>query len=217
LNGCSAGLRASPAAPQDIAAGGLQTPRRLYQAVIPMPKGRGLGGVVQNFRGAVGRVSNAVNYVGLASLFAMVFIVAIDIILRKLTDNTMSIRGSNELTAYLMVYACVFGIPVLQRDRGHVWVNLLVNMFPSRMKSFWMFVIMLLETLVIAMLLWGALRNVSALIGPPAKLTFVLNMPQWIFAASTIVAFVEYFLLALCDALRYLSDGVKNVVTQDGT
>jgi TRAP-type C4-dicarboxylate transport system permease small subunit len=169
---------------------------------------------LKRFYDAVGKVSNAVNHIGLASLFAMVFIVAIDVILRKLTGNAASIRGSNELTVYLMVYACVLGIPVLQSNHGHVWVDLFVNKFPSRMRSFWMFVILLLETLVISMLLWGALKNVSSLMSPPPKLTFVLNMPQWVFAIATVVAFVEYFLLVLCDALRYLSDGVKNVVTQ---
>ncbi|MDR1573402.1 MAG: hypothetical protein LBS24_03775, partial [Clostridiales Family XIII bacterium] len=35
LNGGSAGLRASPAAPQNIAAGGLQPHAELYQAVVP--------------------------------------------------------------------------------------------------------------------------------------------------------------------------------------
>jgi len=171
---------------------------------------------LEKFRDVVGKISGAVNYIGLASLFAMVFIVAIDVIMRKITGNSVSIVGSNELTVYLMVYACVLGIPVLQHKHGHVWVNLFVNKFPARMKSFWMFVILLAETLVIAMLLWGAFRNVSALYGPPPKLTFVLNMPQWIFAASTIIAFAEYLLLTLCDTLHYLYDGVKNVVTQDG-
>jgi TRAP-type C4-dicarboxylate transport system permease small subunit len=169
---------------------------------------------LEKIRDTVGKVSSGVNYVGLASLFAMVFIVAIDVILRKVTGNAASIKGSNELTVYLMVYACVLGIPVLQRNHGHVWVDLFVNKFPARMRSFWMFVILVLETLFIAMLLYGAFRNVTGLIGPPAKLTFVLNMPQWIFAIATIVAFAEYLLLVLFDALRYLSDGVKNVVTQ---
>lgn len=169
---------------------------------------------LEKFRDAVGKVSSTVNYIGLASLFAMVFIVAIDVILRKVTGNALSIRGSNELTVYLMVYACVLGIPVLQRNHGHVWVDLFVNKFPSRMRSFWMFVILLLETLVVAMLLWGACRNVFALFAPPAKLTFVLNMPQWVFAIGTIVAFAEYFLLVLCDALRYLCAGMKNVATE---
>jgi TRAP-type C4-dicarboxylate transport system permease small subunit len=171
---------------------------------------------LERFRDSVGKVSSAVNYVGLASLFAMVFIVAIDVIMRKLTGNTLSIKGSNELTVYLMVYACVLGIPVLQRNRGHVWVNLLLLKFRPRMRSFWMFVILLAETLVIAMLVWGAFRNVSALISPPMKRTFVLNMPQWIFAISTVVAFAEYFLLSLCDALHHLCDGVKNTSTQEG-
>jgi hypothetical protein len=77
-----------------------------------------------------------------------------------------------------------------------------------------MFVILLLETLVIVMLLWGAFRNVYGLIFPTAKLTFVLSMPQWIFAISTVIAFAEYLLLVLCDALRFLSAGAKNVAAQ---
>jgi hypothetical protein len=41
-----------------------------------------------------------------------------------------------------------------------------------------------------------------------------MNMPQWIFAISTIIAFAEYLLLVLCDALRFLNAGVKNVAAE---
>jgi hypothetical protein len=46
------------------------------------------------------------------------------------------------------------------------------------------------------------------------KPTFVLSMPQWIFAISTIIAFAEYLLLVLCDALRFLCAGAKNVAAE---
>jgi TRAP-type C4-dicarboxylate transport system permease small subunit len=164
--------------------------------------------MLQKFHNGVGKVSNAVNYIGLASLFAMVFIVAIDVILRKLSGSTLSIKGSNELTNCLMVYACVLGIPVLLHNKGHVWVDLLVNKFPKRAKSFWMFFILLVETAVIAMFIYGAFRNVSNLIGPPAKRTFILNLPQWMFAISVIVAFVEYFFLSLADTVEMLFEGI---------
>jgi len=171
------------------------------------------------FRSAIGKVSDAFNYVGLAALFVMVFVVAIDVILRKISGNSiiekaLSIKGSNELTVYLMVYACVLGIPVLERDRGHVWVNLLVNRFPSRLRSFWLFIILLVETAIIAMLCWGAFRNVLNLFNSH-KETMVLEMPQWIFAAATIVAFIEYFLLSLCGMLSRLFDGIKGTISPE--
>jgi len=164
---------------------------------------------LQKVRDVIGKISDWINYIGLASLFVMVFIVAIDVIMRKVSGSRASIKGSNELTVNLMVFACVLGIPVLQHARGHVWVNLLVDKFPRRMRSFWMFAITLLETVVIAMLIWGAYRNVADLL-KTKRSSDVLDMPLWIFAVSTIVAFAEYFLLSLCDTLQHLIDGVKN-------
>ena len=161
---------------------------------------------LQKIRTGVGRVTQITSYAGMLSCFVMVFIVAIDIIMRK--AGIGRITGSNEITTYFMVWVCALGIPLLQVKDGHVWVNLLVNKFPYRFRCFWRFAILLVETLVIALLAVGAYQEVAFFL-QRSTTTDILNMPKWIFAAAVLVAFVEYFLLSLIDTILIFFDGVK--------
>lgn len=139
----------------------------------------------------------------------MVVIVAVDVILRKTTGGALRINGSNEITSFSMVIVCSIAIPVLQIKDGHIWVPLFVNKYPYRFRCFWLFVIRLVETAVIAMLAFGSYKKAVDLI-TTGRPTDVLNMPQWIFAAVMTVAFFEYFILSLIDTIQLVVDGVKN-------
>jgi len=143
----------------------------------------------------------------MALLFAMVVIVAVDVILRKAQIGR--INGSNELTTYFMVIVCLLGIPVLQIKYGHVWVNLVTNKFSYRFRSFWLAVTLLIETTVIALLVYGGATKVSLFIHTGTT-TDVLNIPKWIFAIFGLIAFAEYFVLSLVDTIQLFIDGVKN-------
>lgn len=163
--------------------------------------------VLKKFRDGFGRFVNGVSYIGLVLLFAMVFIVAIDIILRKLQVGR--INGSNELTTYFMVAVCSLGIPALQYKNGHVWVNLLVNKAPYRARCFWRAGVMVVETVVIFLLAYGGWQKV-AFFYEKATTSDVLNLPKWIFALVAFIAFVEYFVLSLVDTIQLFIDGAKN-------
>ena len=162
---------------------------------------------LQKFRHRFGRVVTAVSYIALALLFAMVFIVAIDVILRK--SGIGSIRGSNELTSFLMVPVCMLGIPVLQLKNGHVWVSLFVDKFPYRFRNFWCATIMAIETVVIALLAYGANDRLVSLY-TRTRVSDILELPWWVFAIFVLIAFVELFILSLIDTIQFYIDGVKN-------
>lgn len=164
---------------------------------------------LKKFRDGFGRVVTAVSYVGLALLFAMVFIVAVDVILRKISNSTVSIKGSNELTMYFMVPVCSLGIPLLQYKHGHVWVNLFVNKFPYRFRCFWRAVITLIETAVILLLTIGGWDKIN-LFASRGTSSDILGMPKAIFAAVAFVAFLMYFILSLVDTIQLFVDGAKN-------
>ena len=170
---------------------------------------------LQKFRAGFGRVVTAIGYVALVCLFAMAIIVAVDVLLRKISGSTMRIDGSNELTGFLMVIVCSLFIPVLQLKNGHIWVPLFVDRFPYRFRCFWLFVIMIAETGVIAMLAIGAYRKLADLIST-GRATDVLRMPWWIFAVFVVIAFIEYFVLSLVDTIQLCIDGVKNEPPKPG-
>ena len=164
---------------------------------------------LQKIRSGASRVITGIGYAGLLFLFAMVVIVAVDVVIRKLSGGGLKIRGSNELTQFFMVIVCSLGIPVLQIKKGHIWVPLFVDRFPYRFRCFWVFGVSLVETGVVAMLCVGAFNKVTDLIST-GRPTDVLNIPQWIFAAVMLVAFLEYFVLSVIDTIQYCVDGAKN-------
>jgi TRAP-type C4-dicarboxylate transport system permease small subunit len=162
---------------------------------------------LQKIRKGIGRFAGVVDYAAMLPLFVMVFIVAVDVILRKAQMGR--INGSNELTTYFMVWICMLGIPSLHFKDGHVWVSLFVDRFPYRFRCFWRCGIMLFETAIIGLLAYGGYEKVMGFY-TKAAVTDVLNLPKWIFALAGLVAFVEYFLLSLIDTVRFCADGVKN-------
>jgi TRAP-type C4-dicarboxylate transport system permease small subunit len=164
--------------------------------------------MLKKIRDSFGRVVKIINWAGLLSCFMMVVIVAVDVVLRKLRIG--SIPGSNELTMYLMVLVCMLGIPVLQLKEGHVWVDLFVRLFPYRFRCFWRFVVMAIETGVIAMMAVGGYNKI-VMFADRSTTTDVLNMPKALFAVAGLVAFTEFCVLFIIDTLQLLVNGIKGV------
>ena len=161
---------------------------------------------LQKARTAFGKVIIGVGYLAFAALFVMVFIVAVDVILRKLGIGR--IDGSNEYTTSVMVIICMLGIPVLQLKKGHVWVNLLVNKYPKKMQPYWMFGIMVIESLVVAMMIWGSYNKII-MFASRHTTTDVLNIPRSWLAAITLIGLIEYFVLVAMDTIQYFVDARK--------
>jgi len=161
---------------------------------------------LQKARTAFGKVIIGVGYLAFAALFVMVFIVAVDVILRKLGIGR--IDGSNEYTTSVMVIICMLGIPVLQLKQGHVWVNLLVNKYPKKMQPYWMFGIMVVETLVVAMMIWGGYNKII-LFASRHTTTDVLNIPRSWLAVIALIGLVEYLVIVVMDTIQYLVDARK--------
>ena len=164
---------------------------------------------LQKFRSGFSRVVVAIGYIGLASLFLMTFIIAIDVILRKIGGSAVRINGSNELTAFAMVILCSLWIPALHVRFGHIWVPLFVDKFPYRFRCFWLFGISVVETAVIAMIVIGAYRKLIDMIAT-GRNSDVLGIPWWIVTVFLFLGFVEFFILSLIDMIQLFIDGVRN-------
>ena len=164
---------------------------------------------LQEFRAWFCRIVTGIGYLALAALFAMAIIVAVDVVLRKISGGSSRIDGSNELTGFLMIVVCSLSIPVLQGRHGHIWVPLFVNKFAYRFRCFWLFVIRFVETALIVTLAIGGFRKVMDLYST-GRSSDVLHLPYWIFAVAILIAFIEYFVLSLIDTIQLFNDGVKN-------
>ncbi len=160
---------------------------------------------MEKIRKAFGKIVSGVNYVGLAACFVMVFVVAIDVILRKVTGAKLSIKGSNEFSAYFLVVICLLAIPTFQIKKGHIWVNMFVDMFPPRMRTIWMAVIHVIELVVCALFTYGAVLKLQNFLSTGTT-TDVLNMPKWPFALVCLIGFVELTILILMDTIQLFMD-----------
>ena len=60
---------------------------------------------MEKIRSAFGKFVSGLNYIGLAACFVTVFVVAIDVILRKVSGAQLSVKGSKTNNGYL--YRCV--------------------------------------------------------------------------------------------------------------
>ena len=163
---------------------------------------------MEKIRNAFGKFVSGLNYIGLAACFVMVFVVAIDVILRKVSGAQQSIKGSNEFSAYFLVVICLLAIPTFQVKKGHIWVNMFVDMFPAKMRTVWLAVVHLIEVAVCALLSYGAVLKLQNFLNTGTT-TDVLNMPKWPFALVCLIGFLELTILLLMDTIQLIIDAAK--------
>ena len=160
---------------------------------------------IQKIRRGFSLFVGAINYLGLASCFVMVFVVAIDVIIRKLSGASLSIKGSNEFSAYFMVVIVMLAIPTLRITKGHVWVSMFVDKLPPRVRSWWIFGLHLIELVVFAMLAYSSALKLSNFVSTGTT-TDVLNMPKWPFALVCFVGFAEMTIFMIIDSIQVFTD-----------
>ena len=166
---------------------------------------------MEKFRNGFGKVVNAISYISMLACFVSVFVVAIDIILRKIssvTALTMSITGSSEISTMLLIVMVAFAIPAFQVKKGHIWVSMLVDKFPKRFQSFWLGGVHVIETVIVGGFVYGGYQKVVTLLKNHAT-TDILKLPHWIFALCLLVGFIELFVLLLMDSIQLFADGTR--------
>ncbi len=141
----------------------------------------------------------------MAVCFVMVFVVAIDVILRKVSGQRLSIEGSNEFSSYFLIVVTMLAIPVMQVKKGHVWVSMFVDMFPKRFRAVWLGIVHFIETVVSAALCYGAISQAIYLFGN-GRASDVLNMPWWPFAIVVALGFLELTVLLVIDTIQWFID-----------
>ena len=163
---------------------------------------------LQKFRDRFGRIVIGIGYLGLAALIVIAVVVAFDVIFRKATNSLIRIEGSNEVTALFMVVVSSLWIPAVQVGKEHIWVPMIVERLPYRLRCFWCCAVSLLETAFILALIIGAYRKFLDLFGT-GRASDVMRLPHWVFAVIILIAFFEYFVLSLVDTIQFCADGMK--------
>lgn len=160
---------------------------------------------MNKIRSSISKVVDGFNYVGMAICFIMVFVVSIDVILRKVSGQRLSIAGSNEFSSYFLIVMCMLAIPMFQIKKGHVWVNMFVDMLPSKLRSVWLGIVLFVETVISAALCYGSVNYTIDLMAN-GRATDILNLPWWPFALITAFGFLELTVLLLIDTIQCFID-----------
>ena len=163
---------------------------------------------MKKIRDAISKVVNGFSYISMAVCFVMVFVVAIDVILRKVSGQSVSIKGSNEFSSYFLIVITMLAIPVMQVKKGHVWVSMFVDMLPKKLRAIWLGIVLFIETVVSAALCYGSISQALTLM-ENGRATDVLNMPWWPFAFVCAFGFLELTVMLLIDTIQSFID-VKN-------
>ena len=160
---------------------------------------------MKKIRDAVSKVVSGFSYISMAVCFVMVFVVAIDVILRKVSGQTISIKGSNEFSSYFLIVITMLAIPVMQVKKGHVSVTMFVDMMPKKLRCVWLGIVMFVETVVSAALCYGCIAQTLTLF-ENGRATDVLNLPWWPFAIVCAFGFLELTVLLLIDTIQSFID-----------
>ncbi len=160
---------------------------------------------MKKIRDAVSKVVNGASYISMAVCFVMVFVVAIDVILRKVSGQAVSIKGSNEFSSYFLIVITMLAIPVMQVKKGHVWVSMFVDMFPKKFRAIWLGIVHFIETVVGAALCYGCIAQGFTLL-ENGRATDVLNMPWWPFAFVCAFGMLELTILLFIDTIQFFID-----------
>ena len=154
-------------------------------------------------RNAVAKIVGAVNYVAMFACFICVFVVAIDVILRKVSGQTASIPGSNELSTFLLLVMCMLSIPALQIKKGHVWVNMFVDKVPPRLRSIWLGIVLFIETLVAVAFCYGCFSYAAVV---SVRSSDILHLPWAPFCYLCAFGFLEFAVMLAIDTIQSFID-----------
>lgn len=162
---------------------------------------------MKRIRDKLGKVINAMSYLGMVIAFIIMCITTVDVIIRKV--SSLSILGSYELTELGMVIMIFFGIAALQVARGHVRVDMFIEKYPRRAKHVTEGIVTLIETLVLAAMSYCAFLKILDDFRKGLA-TSVLRIPTWPFCVLMFIGMALFTLTLLLDTICVFIDAAHN-------
>lgn len=151
-------------------------------------------------------VSWGMTVVGAGVLAAMVFLAAMDVLLRYLFNRPIS--GALELIQYMMLIVVVSGLAYCTVDRSHIRVEALIERCPPKMRTVMYCATSFLSLGLIALItrqtvVYAGLLRDSNLTSP------VLFIPAYPFAIAQAMAMAVFGLALLAEFVRFLSKALN--------
>jgi len=144
-------------------------------------------------RGLVQLATKRLAQIGMFVIMPMMFLTFADVTVRAVWDRPVS--GSLELSSYMLAVFVLLGVAYTHQVRGHVRVEMLLQLLPKRIQAFLDVVTTGLSMFIIAIL---AMEGFKAGMSETA-VSDMLRVPQWPFKSLVAVAGFMLFLELLFD------------------
>lgn len=155
----------------------------------------------------VEKISIAGLILSATTLFAVVTMIFVDVILRKLFNSPVS--GQQELAELGTVLVVYFGLPYATRIRSHVRVEPITGLFPASVRNILYGVLDFIIVAFMVVLTWKVFQQAGVLFRAPSNATLILRIPYFYVyyaaAAGAAISCLEFLL----DGIRYVMEGVE--------
>jgi TRAP-type transport system small permease protein len=151
-------------------------------------------------------VSRATSGVGAGVLVVMMFLSAMDVLLRYFLNHPIS--GALELTQYMMLIVVVSGLAHGTIEKSHIRVEVLIERCPPKMKSILyafmslltlgLFLLMARQAFLYGVMLFNSNLTSPVLFIPAFPFAILLGLGMCVFCLALIAEFV-YFLSKVVD------------------
>jgi TRAP-type C4-dicarboxylate transport system permease small subunit len=151
-------------------------------------------------------VSKCLLTIGIIVLGAMMFLTAIDVILRYIFNRP--VPGSYELTQFMMAIVVPFGIAYCAYAEGHVNVDLIITRFSKRVQNILGIITSLFSLGLFILITWQNLKYVKEQF--ESKLTSaVLLIPVYPFVFLVALGIAVFCLVLFRDIMKYMDKGAE--------
>jgi TRAP-type C4-dicarboxylate transport system permease small subunit len=147
-----------------------------------------------------------INSVAAAILVAMMFLTAMDVLLRYLFNRPVS--GAMELTEYMMVILVSLGLAYCGFVKGHVSVEVLTSRFSPKIQAILNCITYFLSFGFFSLITWQSIKYIR-LMFKSNLISAVLHIPVFPFVAVLSLGSLVFSLVLLVDFLGYLSQVVN--------
>ena len=148
----------------------------------------------------VDRLSGGALVIARLTITAMAVMMVGDVLLRQFFRAP--IRGAYEIVGLLGAFSVAFALPYIQRARGHIVTEFLVERLPTRVRRPLAFVTLLLEGLFFVVLTWQFVHAAAAM-RLAGQVSDVLHLPYAAVYATLAVAFGLVVLVILQQLQEY--------------
>jgi len=154
----------------------------------------------------VSLISRVINSMAGVVLVAMMFLTAMDVLLRYIFNRPIS--GSMELTKYMLVIVVTFGLAYCAILKRHVRVEFLLSRFSPRTQAVINSITHLLSFGLFSLITWRSILYAGTMFDD-AVTSAVLLIPVYPFVAMLALGSAMFSLVLLVDFLDYLSQAVE--------